>query len=112
MILLSNKTITNVIEYLNDQYPTDREVYMHICEGYDCIDVDNQVGFGVSKVPTSAEENFEIWIAGDLSDECLITTIAHEFAHFIQYIHGEPFDEDEAEEFANKVLEDLQCKKQ
>ena len=109
MIRLSNKIISNTIAYLNDMHPTEQDVFIHICEGYDCVEVNNQVGFGVSHIPDCDNENYEIWVAGDLPDEYLITTIAHEFAHFLQYCHGEPFNEEEAEEFANKILEELQC---
>lgn len=111
MIRISNKTIDNIIAYLNDIYPTDKEVFIHICEGYDCIDVNGQVGFGVSHAPDNEDENFEIWVAGDMDSDMLITTIAHEYKHFIQYCNSEGFDEDEAERFANKILEELSVRK-
>ena len=110
MISIHSKTASNTISYLNDMYPTERELYIHIIEGYDTVEVNGEIAFGVSHIPDNENENYEIWVAGDLPDEYLITTIAHEFAHFLQYCHGEPFDEDEAEEFANKILEELQCK--
>lgn len=109
MIQVHSKTASNTISYLNDKYPTDREAYVHILNGYDTVEVNGEIAFGVSHIPDSDNENYEIWVAGDLPDEYMITTIAHEFAHFLQYIHGKPFDEEEAERFANKILEELQC---
>lgn len=88
-------------------YPTDKEAYIHICEGYDTIEVNGQVGFGVSRIPENANENFEIWVAGDMDSEMLITTIAHEYKHFMQCCNGDTFNEDEAEKFANKIFEEL-----
>lgn len=107
MIRLSNKAISNTIAYLNDMYPTEQDVFIHICEGYDCVDVNGQVGFGVSHVPENENEDFEIWIAGDMPDDLLITTIAHEYKHFLQYCKHEQFIEEEAENFANQILEEL-----
>ena len=109
MISIHSKTASNTISYLNDMYPTEIEVYIHILEGYDTVEVNGEIAFGVSRIPDKENENYEIYVAGDVPDECLITTIAHEFAHFLQYCNGEPFNEDEAEEFANKILEELQC---
>lgn len=109
MISIHSKTASNTISYLNDMYPIEIEVYIHILDGYDTVEVNGEIAFGVSHIPDNENENYEIWVAGDLPDEYMITTIAHEFAHFLQYIHGEPFDEEEAEGFANKVLEELQC---
>lgn len=111
MIRLSNKTISNTIAYLNDMYPSEQEVIIHICEGYDCVEINGQVGFGVSHVPDSENEQFEIWIAGDMPDDLLITTIAHEFKHFLQYCNSQEFDEDEAEKFANKIFQELSVRK-
>lgn len=109
MIQTHSKTVSNTISYLNDKYPTDREAYIHIPNGYDTVEVNGEIAFGVSHIPDSDNENYEIWVAGDLPDDYLITTIAHEFAHFLQYVNGESFDEEGAERFANKVLEELQC---
>lgn len=109
MIRIHSETASNTISYLNDMYPTEKDLYIHILDGYDAVDVNNQIGFGVSRIPDDENEHFEIWVGGDLPDDYLITTIAHEYAHFLQYCRGEEFDEDKAEEFANKVLEELQC---
>lgn len=111
MIHIHSKTTSNVIAYLNDIYPIDKEVYIHICEGYDTIEVNGQVGFGVSRIPENANENFEIWVAGDMDSEMLITTIAHEFKHFLQYCNGQEFNEDDAENFANKISQELSIRK-
>lgn len=110
MIQLHSKTASNTIAYLNDMHPTERDLYIHILDGYDTVEVNNKIGFGVSHVPDNENENYEIWVAGDLPDDYLITTIVHEFAHFLQYCNREPFNEDDAEKFANKILEELQCK--
>lgn len=101
MIKISNDTIDKTIRYLEKNYPCDKEVYLHIAEGADCIEApDGNRGFGVF-VP----EMSSIFIAEDIPEKevALIETIAHEYMHFLQYCNNEPFDEEDAEKFAIEV---------
>ncbi|MBD5547539.1 MAG: hypothetical protein HDQ97_09085 [Lachnospiraceae bacterium] len=86
--------------YLIDNYPQDKRAIVHVVEGYDTIETPDGIGFGVF-VP----ETLEIFIAGDMpgGEESLIKTLAHEYKHFMQYCEGEPFNEEEAEEFAEEI---------
>lgn len=60
----------------------------------------NGKGFGVF-VP----EALEIYIAGEMpeKEENLIKVLAHEFKHFLQYREEKPFDEAEADAFAEEI---------
>lgn len=105
MIKFVNETICRTIKHLNANYPMEQDVYIHIADGYDCIEgPDGTKGFGVY-VP----EIKSIYIADDVPEPetTLIETIAHEYKHFMQHCAGEPFDEDEAEEFALIVVREL-----
>ena len=78
-----NDTIDKTIKYLQEQFPRDEEVYIHIAENYDCVVAPNGTrGFGVY-VP----ETRMIFIAGDVPDPetTLIETISHEYKHFLQH---------------------------
>ena len=105
MIKIVNNTIDRTIRYLQEHYPRDETVYIHIAEGYDCVsDPDGNMGFG-AYVP----ETKSIYIAEDVQEKemALIETISHEYKHFLQHCDGEPFDEEAAEAFAWMVLREL-----
>lgn len=98
----AKKVINDTLEYLKKTYPQDKEVTVHICEGYECIDTGEGVGFAVFN-----PETLEIYIATELPEPdrefFLIETMAHEYKHFMQLCEGKPFDEKEAEEFGEKI---------
>lgn len=112
MIKILNQDIDGAIKYLNENYPTEKQVFLHICEGYDTIETPDGTGFGVFVKPNSDDEIPEIYIAGDMPNDDLqvVKTLAHEYKHFMQYCYGEQFSEEEAEEFARKVVGEL-CRK-
>lgn len=113
MIKISNPDIDRTIKYLNENYPTEKEVFLHICEGYETIETPDGMGFGVFVKPNSDNEVPMIYIAGDMpnDDFQVIETLAHEYRHFMQYCNGEEFSEEQAEEFARKVVDEI-CRKQ
>lgn len=84
MIKIVNDTINKTINYLNRNFPSIEDVYIHIVEGYDCVtDPDGNIGFAVY-VP----KNKSIFVAGDVPDAeaTLIETIAHEYKHFCRIV--------------------------
>lgn len=105
MIQIVNSDITATINYLTEHYPRKEAVTVHIMEGYDTIQTpDGGVGFGVF-VPAT----MEIYIAGDIpeKEEGLIKNIVHEYKHFLQHCEGKPFDEEEAEAFAEEIYKKI-----
>ena len=114
MIKILNDSVQDVIDYLNTNYQQDKEVYLHIVEGYDTIEgPDGTMGFGVFVVPQCADDLPMIYIPGEapMGDwDIVVENIAHEYKHFMQYCNGQPFDEEEAEVFAWKVAKEL-CRK-
>jgi hypothetical protein len=98
MIKISNDIINLTLKNLQSWYPKDEDVYVKILEGYDTVQAPNgTIGFGVY-VPKERT----IYIPADLPDDehAVITTIAHEYKHFLQDVEGQEFDEKEAELFA------------
>lgn len=105
MIVICNDWIDRAIKHLEENHPTTEKVYLHIVEGFDCIESpDGQKGFGCY-IP----ENKEIYLAEDIPDkeETVIETLAHEYKHFMQHCEGREFDEEEAEQFAIQVMADF-----
>lgn len=100
MLEIASSDFLKASNYLIDNYPADKKLIVHVMEGYDTIETPDGSGFGVF-VP----ETLEIFIAGDMpeKEKNLITTLAHEYKHFLQYCAGKPFDEAEAEEFAEEI---------
>lgn len=93
--------LTAAINYLQKNFPREENVTVYIMEDYDTIQSpDGGVGFGVF-VPTT----MEIYLAGDIpeKEEGLIKTLSHEYKHFLQHCEGKPFDEEEAEAFAEEI---------
>lgn len=100
MLEIVSSDFLKATNYLIDNYPTDKRLIVHVMEGYDTIETPTGKGFGVF-IP----ETLEIYIAGDMPGESenLIKTLAHEFKHFLQYCDGKPFNETEAEKFAEEI---------
>lgn len=100
MLEIVSSDFLKATNYLIDNYPTDKRLIVHVMEGYDTIETPTGKGFGVF-IP----ETLEIYIAGDMPGESedLIKTLAHEFKHFLQYCDGKPFNETEADEFAEEI---------
>lgn len=46
--------IDKTIQYLENNYPQKHKVKFNICEGYDCIETPDGIGFGVF-VPTTLD---------------------------------------------------------
>lgn len=93
--------LTAAINYLQANFPREENVTVYIMEDYDTIQSpDGGVGFGVF-VPAT----MEIYLAGDIpeKEEGLIKTLSHEYKHFLQHCEGKPFDEEEAEAFAEEI---------
>lgn len=113
MIKFVNEEINKTIAFLNAEYPTQKDVFIHVCEGYDTIETPDGVGFGVFVKPEGENETHTIYIAGDMpnDDFQIAETIAHEYKHFMQWCNGEEFSEEQAEDFAKEVVEKL-CRKQ
>ena len=109
MIIISEDIIDKTIRYLNDNYSVDENVYIKIAEGYDVIETspNGDRGFGVFD-----PNNRLIFIPSLMEDSELVRTIAHEYRHFMQYCDGarkeEDYDEKDAEEFADKILKELE----
>lgn len=106
MIKFSNKIIDKTIKHLNDNYPIKEDVYIKIAEGFDVVEdpETGEVGFGCFNT-----EYRIIYIPSLMEKEELIRTIAHEYKHVMQLFNNEEFDEDEAEKFADKILEEMGC---
>lgn len=104
MLEIVSSNFLKASNYLSDNYPQNKKVIVHVAEGYDTIKTPEGFGFGVF-VP----EKLEIFIAGDMpgGEESLIKTLAHEYKHFMQYCEGKPFNEEEAEEFAEKIYKKI-----
>lgn len=113
MIKIVNQDIDKAIQYLNENYHMDKEVFLHICEGYYTIETPIGMGFGLFVAPKSEDEIPVIYIAGDMpnDDFQIVETLAHEYRHFMQWCNREEFSEEQAEEFGRKVV-DLICRKQ
>lgn len=112
MIKFVNEEISKTVSFLNSEYPTQKDVFIHVCEGYDTIETPDGVGFGVFVKPENETEIPTIYIAGEMpnDDFQIIETIAHEYRHFIQWFNNEEFSEEQSEDFAKEVVEKL-CRK-
>lgn len=103
MIKIINNAIDNTIQYLDRFYGRKEKVYIHILEESDAVQApDGKMGFGVF-----CTENQHIYVAADIPEPEITVphTIAHEYMHFLQWCEGRPYDEKEADEFAEHILE-------
>lgn len=105
MIKISSDIIDKAIRHLEKHYPCEDDVYVKILEGFDTVmEPGGKMGFGVYATNERA-----IYIAGDLPDDeyAIVTTVAHEYKHFLQHMSGEEFDEKDAVEFGEKIYMEM-----
>lgn len=110
MIIFHDDCIHKIMRYLNKNYPRVNKVYLCILEGYDSVEgPTGEKGFAVFDtitnriyVPSEVPEELK-----DESNEILVSSIAHEYMRFLQKCDGKPYDEDEAEQFAEKVSKEF-----
>ena len=109
MIKILNKFELDFIEFLNNKHFTDEEVKLSILHGYGAVESDESgnKGFAVYlphlktiMLPTETPEE-----CADMKD-FVIHNLAHEYKHFLQDVNGEEFSEEEADKFADKMVEE------
>lgn len=98
---------TDVIDTLTELPSVQEKPFnlpeIYIAEGYDTIeDEDGNVGFGVY-IP----DEKQIYVVGDVDNEVRLKALFHELCHWVQDMCGRPFDEDEANRFAEVVYDAL-----
>lgn len=106
MIKIINDDIDDFLKFLEEKYPINQNVYIHVCEGFDSIqepDTEN-VAFGMF-----GNNNDHIYVAGDIPKEQILKTLAHEYKHFIQKYSNEEYSESNAEDFADKIFNEFNC---
>lgn len=108
MLEVISRDFLKAANYLKDNYPISEKVVVHVVEGYDAVETPQGKGFGVF-VP----ETLEIFIAGEMpeKEENLIKVLAHEFKHFLQYRDKKPYDEAEADAFAEEIYKEVKQKR-
>lgn len=107
MIKIINNEINELIALLNEKYQEEPDVFLHIIEDCDSIEIENEMCFGAYDT-----NKRQIYVAGDLPDpEDVLQTITHEFAHHLQNISGSGYDEEYAEQFTFEIMEELRVRK-
>jgi Zn-dependent peptidase ImmA (M78 family) len=106
MIKIISDEINDLLEFLNAEYPKDELFYLHICEGHDSIQdpYTEGLGFGMFNKETN-----HCYVAGDLEEEQVLKTIAHEYKHFLQKYDEVEFNEKEAEDFSDEIYKRFTC---
>lgn len=104
MLEVASSDFLKAANYLRDHFPISENLTVHVVKGYDTIETPTGKGFGVF-VP----ETLEIYIAGEMpeKEDGLIKTLAHEFKHYLQYRDKKPFDEAEADAFAEEIYKKI-----
>lgn len=106
MIRFAKKEMSNFLGFLNCEYPTNKDVFISVMHDYDCLDIGNDRVYAAykhtGKVPV-------IIVAGEAPADVnmpwiLEHHIAHEYCHHRQWCNNQSFDENEAEEFAQKAV--------
>lgn len=95
----------NIFDSSIHDYDITEAVSINILYEYDSVEApDGTKGFAVF-VP----DTLDIWVAADIPDPeyNVPHSIAHEYAHFIQYAEERPYDEQEADAFAERIMQEL-----
>ena len=116
MFTIIDVTLKRFIEYLEKEYPTKEEVRVSVLWGYDacCDDDTGGSGFAVYvpqlraiMIPSEIPEAILQEQDEELKRDFVIHNFAHEYRHFLQDINSEEFDEQVADDFADKVVKDF-----
>lgn len=109
MIHIIPEWLQEVVAWLNKKFPNDEDVNLTILHGYDSVHVkhEDKTGFALYDAETKsiylpdpeALENLQKLPRED-GRMTTIHSLLHEYRHHQQNIRGLPFDEEEAEEFA------------
>ena len=102
MIKLINDEIRAFTEYISD--PKIAPVELYVIPGFDAIQTPDRE---FASAVYNPKEN-RIIAAEGVSEELqgeVLHHIAHEYYHHIQKVNGVDFDEDDAENFAQNILE-------
>ena len=123
MIKLAENRLINFIEFLNDNWPTEEDVYLSVLHTYDSVEAGGERAWAVYAVP-EGESKPVIYIAGEVPEDVqkeyigtepkdiILEDLAHEYCHHIQYCEGRMPDEEddetaeaEATVFATKAMD-------
>ena len=106
MIKIISDEINDFIELLQKEYSNDTPFYLHICEDCDSVQdpYTENLAFGMFN-----RESNHCYVAGELEEEQVFKTIAHEYKHYIQKCNGIEFNEEKAENFADYMYDKFTC---
>jgi hypothetical protein len=113
MIELATSKYQDFIDYINNLNLTSKPCQIVVLPDYDCVQGENEyeVGFACYRPETEV-----MYVAGllpdipDLQDDnekeyYKLVNIAHEYVHHVQNVECRTFNEDEAEEQADNIVE-------
>lgn len=118
MIKFAERKMLDFVNFLNWAYPTEKDVYLTVLHGHDCVEVGGEVawaayrvcGKSVPVILVAGEVSPEVMFAAGKSqsddpNEILFEDLAHEYGHHIQYCRGDAdYNEEEAERFAKEAM--------
>lgn len=107
MIEILNEYDLKFISYINKLKLTDKKVKLSILHNYQSVGSgEDNVGFAVylpelNTIMLLTERPKEL----EDDEDFVIHNLAHEYKHFLQDCNGEEFNEDEADKFADDIVE-------
>lgn len=120
MIKFAERKMLDFVNFLNWAYPTEKDVYLTILHGHDCVEIGGEVAWAAYGV-SGGKSDPVILVAGEVSpevmfaagksqnddpNEILFEDMAHEYGHHIQYCRGDAeYNEEEATLFAQEAIE-------
>lgn len=119
MIKFAERKMLDFVNFLNWAYPTEKDVYLTILHGHDCVEVGGEVAWAAYGA-SGGKSDPVILIAGEVSsevalaagkgkddgpDEILFENLAHEYGHHVQHCRSDAeYNEKEAERFAKEAM--------
>ena len=119
MIKFAERKMLDFVNFLNWAYPTEKDVYLTILHGHDCVEVGGEVAWAAYGV-SGGKSDPVILVAGEVSpevmfaagksqnddpNEILFEDLAHEYGHHIQNCRSDAeYNEKEAERFAKEAM--------
>ena len=116
MIKLADFILFQFVDFLNDKYPTSKDVYLSVLHGNDSVKADDgSAGWAVySPANVNGTKKDIILLPGEVPDvegankNIILENLAHEYCHHIQNCEGRLKNnkkiETEAVEFAAMVM--------
>lgn len=112
MIRVIPEWLQEAIDFINKEFPEDKDVRLTVLYGYDSVGEEDKYGFAAYNTDTESiyladfteiRKTYDLYL--DETIDNTVMNLLHEYRHHQQNIYGLDMDEEDAERFAEQMSE-------